>query len=123
MGEGPPGDAGVGGDEGVAVVGVAEGFFADPGDRLGRELAAEALAGEPLAAGVEDGDGAADGGGDGGGDFLQAALLEDQPLEPPLHGDPALQFRARPQGVVVWQVRFSDCAAVFVFSIDSRGRT
>ena len=36
-------------------------------------------------------DGAADRGGDRRRDFLQAALLEDQPLEPALHGDAALQ--------------------------------
>ena len=60
-------------------------------DRVGGELAAEAAPGEALAAAVEDGDGAADGGGDRRRDFLQAALLEDQPLEPPLHGDAALQ--------------------------------
>ena len=68
-----------------------ERLFADRADRVGGELAAEAAPGEPLAAAVEDGDGAADGGGDRRRDFLQAALLEDQPLEPPLHGDAALQ--------------------------------
>ena len=36
-------------------------------------------------------DGAADRGGDRRRDLLQAALLEDQPLEPPLDGDAALQ--------------------------------
>ena len=75
----------------MAVAGVAERLFADPGDRLGGELAAEAAAGEPLAAAVEDRHGAADRGGDRRGDFLQPALLQDQPLEPPLHRDPALQ--------------------------------
>ena len=91
VGQRPPGDRGVGGDEGVAVAGVAERLFADRADRVGGELAAEAAPGEALAAAVEDGDGAADGGGDRRRDFLQAALLQDQPLEPPLHGDAALQ--------------------------------
>ena len=91
MGERPPRHRGVRRDEGVAVAGVAERLFADAPDRVGRELAAEAAAGQALAAAVEDGDGAADGGGDRRGDFLQAAFLQDQPLEPALDGDAALQ--------------------------------
>ena len=74
-------------DEGVAVGDVGERFVADRVDRLGGELAAEAAPGEPLAAVVEDRHGAADGGGDRRHDLLQAALFEDQPLEPALHGD------------------------------------
>ena len=87
MGERPPGDRGVRGDEGVAVAGVAERLAADAADRVGGELAAEAAPGEPLAAAVEDRHGAADRRGDRRRDFLQPALLQDQPLEPPLHRD------------------------------------
>ena len=87
VGEGAAGDRGVRGHEGVAVAGVAEGLLADAPDRVGGELAAEAAAGEPFAAAVEDRDGAADRGGDRGGDFLQPTLLEDQPLEPALDRD------------------------------------
>ena len=75
----------------MAVAGVGERFLADRADRVGGELAAEAAAGEPLAAAVEDRDGAADRGGDRRDDLLQAALFEDQPLEPALHGDAPLQ--------------------------------
>ena len=91
VGQSPAGDRGVGGDEGMAVGRVPERLFADPADRVGGELAAEAPPGQPLAAAVEDRHGAADGGGDRRGDFLQPALLQYQPLEPPLHGDSALQ--------------------------------
>ena len=91
VGQGPAGDRGMGGDEGVTVADVAERFLADRADRVGGELAAEAAPGEALAAAVEDGDGAADRGGDRRRDLLQAALLQDQPLQPSLHGDAALQ--------------------------------
>ena len=91
VGEGAPGDRGVGRDEGVAVGGMGKGFLADRGDRLGGELAAETAARDALAAAVEDRHGAADGGGDRGGDLLQPALLQNQPLEPPLHRDAPLQ--------------------------------
>ena len=68
-----------------------ERFLADRADRLGGELAAEAAPGEPLAAAVEDRHRAADRGGDRRDDLLQAALFEDQALEPALHRDAALQ--------------------------------
>ena len=91
VGERPARHRGVRGDEGMAVGGVPERLLADAADRVGGELAAEAAAGEPLAAAVEDRDGAADCRGDRRGDLLQPALLQDQPLEPALHRDAALQ--------------------------------
>ena len=91
VGERAAGDRRVGRDEGVPVAGVGERFVADRADRVGGELAAEAAPGEPLAAAVEDRDRAADRGGDRGDDLLEAALFEDQALEPALHRDPALQ--------------------------------
>ena len=81
----------MGGDEGVPVGGVRERFLADRFHRLGGELAAEAAPGEPLAAAAEDRHRAADRGGDRRHDLLQAALFEDQSLEPALHGDAPLQ--------------------------------
>ena len=91
MGERAAGDRGMGRDEGVAVAGVGERFVADRADRVGRELTPEAAPGEPLAAAVEDRDRAADRRGDRGDDLLEAALFQDQALEPALDRDPALQ--------------------------------
>ena len=75
----------------MPVAGVADDLAADPADRLGGELAAEAAPGEPLAAAVEDRHRPAHRRGDGGGDFLQPAFLQHQPLEPPLDRQAALQ--------------------------------
>ena len=91
MGKGAAGDRRVARNERVAVAAVGDGLSADRADSVGRQLAAEAAAGDPLAAAVENRDGAADRAGDGPGDLLQPALLQNQPLESPLHGDPALQ--------------------------------
>ncbi len=89
--EGATGDGGMGGDEGVAVGGVGERFLANRFHHLGGELSTEAATGEALAAAAEDRHGAADRRGDRRDDLLQAALFEDEPLEPALHGDAALQ--------------------------------
>src|SRR5881394_247375 len=78
--------------KGMAVGNVGQRFVADRVDRLGRELATKAAPSESLAAAVEDRHRAANRRGDRRHDLLQAALFEDQPLEPALYSDTALQY-------------------------------
>jgi len=91
VGEAAAGDRGMGRDEGMAVVSVCSSLAADRRRRFVVELAAEGAARQLLAMAVEHEHAAADSGGDRRGDLLEAALLEDEALEPALHRDPALQ--------------------------------
>ena len=91
VGERPAGDGGVGGDEGVPVAGVGERFFADRLRPRRRRARGESRGRRAARRGCREWRRCRPRRRRSCRDLLQAALLQDQPLEPPLHGDPPLQ--------------------------------